>query len=98
VQLAQALEAQSAEETARQATAQAVSDAEAQRPPWVLSGVILGDPPIAIFSQVPNGTGTAVLAAGEEVGGFVVSQIYSDSVVISRDGQVWTLGVTPPWS
>jgi hypothetical protein len=95
------LEAEAADEAARHAEAQAATEAaaqhEAQRPPWVLVGVILGNPPVAIFGQVPNRSGGAVLSLGDQVDGFVVSRIDADSVLVAREGQSWAFDVTPPW-
>jgi hypothetical protein len=100
-ELAQALEAEAADEAARHAEAQAATEAaaqhEAQRPPWVLVGVILGNPPVAIFGQVLNRSGGAVLSLGDQVDGFVVSRIDADSVLVAREGQSWAFDVTPPW-
>ena len=100
--LVEAREVALAEVAAREAQAEAAAEAAAQlaaqRPPWVLTGVILAEPPLALFSQIPTQVGGTVLTTGDEVDGFVVSQIGADSVVVTRDGQVWTFGVTRPWS
>jgi hypothetical protein len=86
------------EEEAR-VRAAAAAALDARRPQWTLTGVLLGDPPSAVFDGLPGPDGpVAVLGVGDEVDGFRIESISDSGVVVSLEGHTWTFTVTNPWS
>ena len=68
------------------------------RPDWTLTGVLLGQPPLALFDHVSGAqASTEVVAVGDELEGFTIVRIRPDSVTVSRRGVTWLYTIGSPW-
>lgn len=85
--------------SARRAADSVAAVTEADRPPWTLTGVIIGSPPVAVFEGIPGSADSArVLAQGDQVEEFTVARIRASGVDVVRGRQTWTFTITPPWT
>jgi hypothetical protein len=67
-----------------------------ERPPWFLSGVIMGDVPLAVFEEHQGGA-TYIVTVGGEVDGYVVAAVGEDTAVVTSGSNRWTFTVEAPW-
>ena len=76
-----------------------VDDPDPDPPAWVLTGVLGGDPPLAVFEEQPGQTdATYVVTSGDQVGEYTVGVVGKDSVVVTRGRLRWTYTMETPWS
>lgn len=70
-----------------------------QRPPWTLTGVVVGTPTLAVLEGVSAAEGsTRVVGEGDEVEGLTVVEITQDSVVVHGGDRTWTFPLVRPWN
>ncbi|MGE3635619.1 MAG: hypothetical protein AB7P00_37285 [Sandaracinaceae bacterium] len=65
-----------------------------EQPAWILTGVLDGTPRVAVLE---GGGATYVLAAGDEVGSYRVTDVAEDAVIIESGGASWTITLEAPW-
>lgn len=69
----------------------ALGQSSLERPPLMLSGLILADPPGAIITGIPGGSGSTVLRPGEAAGGVRLRSVAGTSAVLTGMDTTWTL-------
>jgi hypothetical protein len=67
-----------------------------ERPPWRLTGVLVGSPTVAVFEGFRDNA-PRLLAAGEGVDAYTVAFVSGDSVVVAGRGGPWTFTVEATW-
>jgi len=67
-------------------------------PTWRLTGVLWGDPPLALLEGVPGHQGPGIFGIGDQVEGAIVTVIWPDSVLLRRGTHAWVyaLEAGPP--
>ena len=69
----------------------ALEQSSLERPTLMLSGLILADPPGAIITGIPGGSGSTVLRPGEAAGGVRLRSVVGSSAVLTGMDTTWTL-------
>lgn len=69
----------------------ALGQSSLERPTLVLSGLILADPPGAIITGIPGGSGSTVLRPGEAAGGVRLRSVAGAGAVLTGMDTTWTL-------
>jgi len=67
------------------------------KPTLVLSGIVWGDPPLAILEGIPGREAPQVLRTGDFIAGLTVRRIEPRRVLVVGRDTTWTLTVREPW-
>jgi len=69
-----------------------------RRPDWILTGVLGGPVPVALFEGVDGAeNSTTLLATGDAVGRFRLAAIRGDTVVVVSDDEEWLFSLEAEW-
>lgn len=74
------------------------AEERAQSPEWLLTGVLVGQPPVAVFEDRERSGATYVVSTGDSVGDYHIRAIWPDSVAVTVDTLTWTFVLETPWS
>jgi hypothetical protein len=68
------------------------------RPDWILTAIIWGSEPVAVFEGIEGSPDSRIVAPGDTVGELVIAGVTADSVVVVQEDTSWTFRVVAPWN